>query len=90
MNIQRTHKNNLALLLGAAMTLSAIGVPAAVSAMEGTPQVSGQVTKIEGDRFTIRGDTGQDPRGRAEVRQLRILQGRRGPGHRARELMRRL
>ena len=60
MNIQRTHKNNLALLLGAAMTLSAIGVPAAVSAMEGTPQVSGQVTKIEGDRFTIRGDTGQD------------------------------
>lgn len=60
MDRQSTQKIHLARLLGAAMTLSAIGTAAAGFAMEGTPQVSGKITKIEGDRFTVHGDMGQD------------------------------
>jgi hypothetical protein len=42
------------------MTLYAMGPPATLFGLEGTPQVSGKVTKIEGDRFTIHGDLGQE------------------------------
>ena len=60
MEIQETYNNRVALCLGAALALSVLGVPAHVFALEGPPQIFGKVTKIEGDQFTIHGDTGQD------------------------------
>jgi hypothetical protein len=44
----------------ASLALCALGGPASLFALEGPPQVLGKVTKIEGDRFTIHGDMGQD------------------------------
>lgn len=58
--MQRTYKNNLTVLLGAAKSLSVLGAPAAVFVLEGAPQVSGKIIKIEGDRFTVHSDIGQD------------------------------
>ena len=60
MKIQKTHGNHLALSLSAAIALYAMGLPASLFAMEGTPQLSGMVTKVEGDRFTVHGDLGEE------------------------------
>ena len=60
MKIQKTHRSHLALSLSAAITLYAMGLPASLFAMEGTPQLSGMVTKVEGDRFTVHGDLGEE------------------------------
>jgi hypothetical protein len=42
------------------MAVVGIASPGSIFAMEGTPQVFGKVTKVEGDRFTVHGDAGQD------------------------------
>lgn len=46
----------LTLLVG----LMGLGLPSALLAVEGESQLSGQLTKIEGDRYTVHGDQGKD------------------------------
>ena len=50
----------LTLALAAAASLITMGLPAILFAVEGAGQIAGEVTKIEGDRFTVHGDLGQD------------------------------
>ena len=60
MKIQKINRSYMALSLSVAMALYAMGPPASLFGMEGAPQVSGKVTKIDGDRFTVHGDLGQE------------------------------
>jgi hypothetical protein len=43
-----------------AAALVGMALPAALWAVEGESQLSGQLTKIEGDRYTVHGDQGKD------------------------------
>ena len=42
-----------------AAALVGMALPAALWAVEGESQLSGQLTKIEGDRYTVHGDQGR-------------------------------
>ena len=48
------------LILGVAMGLMALSPPHTVLAVEGASQFTGELTKIEGDRYTLHADQGND------------------------------
>ncbi len=60
MKMSRAHRGYLALSFGTVMGILITGLPATLIAMVGDARVFGQVTKIEGDRFTVHGDLGQE------------------------------
>jgi hypothetical protein len=48
------------LMMGAGIGLLTLSLSPVASAVEGAPQFSGELTKIEGDRYTLHGDQGKD------------------------------
>lgn len=57
--MRRQHLGTLPLSLVTALSLG-MGSPSLLFAIEGAGQIAGQITKIEGERFTVHGDLGQE------------------------------
>ncbi|MBA3753588.1 MAG: hypothetical protein H0X01_05510 [Nitrospira sp.] len=58
--MQTSHSINVTLSLLAVASFATLGVPAALLAVEGESQIAGTISKIEGDRYTVHGDSGKD------------------------------
>jgi hypothetical protein len=58
--MNRTTQSTGKLILGTAAGLMALSLSHTASAVEGASQFSGELTKIEGDRYTLHGDQGKD------------------------------
>ena len=56
----KTHRSIITGRFTMASALVGMALPAALGAVEGESQLSGQLTKIEGDRYTVHGDQGKD------------------------------
>jgi len=57
--MRRFKSATLPLSLITALSLG-MGLPTILFSMEGASQVAGKITKIEGERFTVHGDLGQE------------------------------
>ena len=54
------HSYQSKLMMAAGMGLFTLTLAHVASGVEGAPQFSGELTKIEGDRYTLHGDQGKD------------------------------
>lgn len=58
--MNRATQNTGKLIMGTAAGLVALGLSHTVFAVEGASQFSGELTKIEGDRYTVHAEQGKD------------------------------
>ena len=58
--MSRARQNTAKLILGTAVSLTALGLSTTVFGVEGASQFSGELTKIDGDRYTLHADQGKD------------------------------